>query len=85
MNGAEKMIRILEPEIEKKCTEMRRRRHDHLAAMMFGVLALFILTVPALLVYFGMGVLLLLIPAAAAAAAFLLLSPVLFRGGLLHE
>ncbi len=85
MNGADRMIKILEPEIERKCTEIRRKRHERLAACMFVAIALLLLIVPALLVYFGLGILLLLVPAAAAAAAFLILSPVLFRGGLLHE
>lgn len=85
MDKAERMAEILKPEIVIKCAKQRRKKRECMAVHLFFALGVFLLIVPALLVYMGMAVLLLLIPAAAAAVILLIFAPLLINGGLLHE
>lgn len=85
MDKAERMVEILKPEIVIKCAEQRRKKRERRAVHLFVALGIFLLIVPALLVYMGMAVLILFIPAAAAAVILLIFAPLLINGGLLHE
>lgn len=84
MDKADKMLLLLEPEIENKCSEIRQRKRERLATRLFILLGAAILTVPTLLVFMGISFLTVLMPLILIGAVFMLLSPILFnRGGAL--
>ena len=55
MNDAEKIIEYLDREIEEKCNEIKRKKHECLMTSMFILICVAALTVPALPLIFGIS------------------------------
>lgn len=77
--GAERVIAVLSPEIEKRCSEIREMRKEKRRADIFVLLCAAAVLVPTLFVFFGLNLITLIVPAALAAVCFLLLSPILIN------
>lgn len=86
MDNIDTLLLALEPEIDKKCGEIKQRKKEKLMTRLFIVMAAAFLTIPAALVFMGVTLLTIFLPILFAAAGFLILSPLLIsEGGLLYE
>ena len=85
MDNADKMIRLLEPEIEEKCAEIRRRRSEKLLQRVFIALAAVLLTVPAALIFMGVSLAAVFVPLVFAAVVILAVLPVMLGGAENYE
>lgn len=86
-NGAEKMIAVLSPEIEKKCSALKEERKMKIYSRLFMLMCFFAIVIPTLFVLFGFSLTLLIVPVIFMGIAFLLLSPILIhqQGGRTYE
>jgi|GEM_PF-3517173 len=82
-DNAEKMIRLLSSDIDRKCVQIKEERNSKLCLRLFVLLCAAAVIVPAIFVAFGVSLFILIIPAAFMAVAFLLLSPIIIgqQGG----
>lgn len=78
-NEADRMIRALAPEIDRKCEELRQARAERGMARVFLALCILAVLIPAAFVLLGISLKLLLIPVAFCALALVALSPILIR------
>ena len=62
MEKAEILIRVLEPEIDAKCAEIRQKKSERLLTKVFVASAAIMLTIPALLIFFGVSLFTVFIP-----------------------
>ena len=86
MEKIECLLDSLEPEIEKKCTELRHKRREKMLSKLFVALMAAVLVIPPALVFAGVNMLTILSPLLFIAAGFLILSPlVVSKGGLSGE
>ena len=77
MEKIELLLDSLEPEIEKKCTEIRQKKREKVLAKLFVDLVAAILILPPILVFTGVNVLTIFMPILFIAAGFVVLSPLL--------
>ena len=75
MEKADVLIRVLEPEIEKKCAEIR------LLTRIFAAAAIVLLILPTVLVFMGISALVIFAPFIFISAVFLAASPILMSKG----
>lgn len=85
--GAEKMIVMLAPEIDRKCDEMKRVHREKVQSYFFVMLCIAMIVVPTVFVFFGMNLSSIVMPIIFIAIAFLMLSPILIhqQGGHIYE
>ena len=81
MDKVDKMLMSLEPEIDKKCMEINRKKTEKMLTRLFIIIAAAFLIVPVTLVYFGASLLAVFIPIIVVAAGFLVSSPILISKG----
>ena len=81
MEKVDVLIKALEPEIDKKCIQIKQKKNDRLLTVIFMVISAVLLFVPAALVFFGIRLYTVFIPIVFAAAVLLLASPVLVSKG----
>ncbi len=81
MDKADILIQTLSPEIDAKCAEIRQKKSERLLTKVFIAAAVLMLTVPALLIFFGISFLTVFIPIIFVGAVFLVSSPVLMSKG----
>lgn len=81
MENAEVLIRALESEIDMKCAEIRRKKSEKLLTGVFIAVAAIMLTVPSLLVFFGISSLAVFVPIIFVGAVLLAASPILVSKG----
>lgn len=62
MEKAEILIRVLEPEIDAKCAEIRQKKSERLLTKVFIAAAAIMLIIPALLIFFGVSLFTVFIP-----------------------
>ena len=86
MDNVEILLVTLEPEINKKCMELRQKKHEKAMAAVFLLLAGVMLVVPAFLVFVGVKLITIFIPIIFTAVCLLALSPLLIsKGAVLNE
>lgn len=85
--GAEKMIVMLSPEIDRKCDEMKQVHREKVQSYIFVMLCIAMIVIPTGFVFFGMNLSLIVMPIIFVAIAFILLSPILInqQGGHIYE
>lgn len=85
--GAEKMIVMLSPEIDRKCDEMKQAHREKVQSYFFVMLCIVMIVIPTVFVFFGMNLSSIVIPIIFITVAFLLLSPILInqQGGHIYE
>ena len=81
MEKVDVLIKALEPEIDKKCIQIKQKKNDRLLTVIVMVISAVLLFVPAALVFFGISLYTVFIPIVFAAAVLLLASPVLVSKG----
>lgn len=81
MEKAEILIRVLEPEIDAKCAEIRQKKSERLLTKVFIAAAAIMLIIPALLIFFGVSLLTVFIPIIFSGVVFLSTSPILISKG----
>lgn len=81
MEKVEVLIRVLEPEINKKCAEIRRKKSERLLTGVFISVAALLLVVPAMLVFFGISFFAIIVPSVFVSAVLLAASPILMSKG----
>ena len=81
MEKIELLLDSLEPEIEKKCMEIRQKKREKVLAKLFVVLMAAILILPPILVFTGVNGLTIIMPILFIAAGFVVLSPLLMSKG----
>lgn len=57
----EKMLAVLEPAIDEKCTEIKRNRKEKTQQSIFAIVSIMLLIIPSLLVFIGVNVIYFLI------------------------
>jgi len=87
MNQVDRMMAALEPDINKKCEEIKEARREKVLARFFVLLSIALVTIPTLLIFFGISLVSLVVPTTLITVAFLLLSPILMnqQGGSSYE
>ncbi len=81
MEKVDVLIRVLEPEINKKCAEIRRKKSERLLTGVFISVAALLLVVPAMLVFFGISFFAIIVPSVFVSAVLLAASPILMSKG----
>lgn len=81
MEKADVLIRVLEPEIEKKCAEIRQKKNERLLTRIFAAAAIVLLILPTVLVFMGISALVIFAPFIFISAVFLAASPILMSKG----
>ena len=77
MEKVDILIRSLAPEIDMKCAEIRKR----VLTKVFIAVAVLMLIIPALLIFFGISPLMIFVPIVFVGVVFLTASPVLMSKG----
>ncbi len=86
MDKVNVLIKTLEPEIELKCAEIRRRKNENLLTKIFAAVCTVLLTLPAVLIFCGVSVFTIFAPIIFSAAVLLTSSPFLInKGGRIYE
>ena len=62
MENVDVLIRALEPEIDKKCAEIKKRKSDRVLTRVFISIAAMLLVVPEVLIFFGISVIAIFVP-----------------------
>ncbi len=78
--NADKVIRNLTPEIDKKCDELKAIRKEKLQSRLFVILCVIIIFVPAQLVFFGVSLAVLTAPILFAGLCVVMLLPIMLNG-----
>lgn len=81
MEKVDILIEKLEPEIDIKCAEIKKRNSEKRLTEIFFLLSAVFLIIPTLLVFLGVGLLTVFVPIIFTAAAFLAASPILISKG----
>lgn len=81
MEKADILIQVLEPEIDAKCAELRQKKSEKILTKVFIAAAVLMLTIPALLIFWGISVVTIFIPIIFIGAVFLTASPILISKG----
>lgn len=81
MEKVDILIRSLEPEIDMKCAELRKKKSERVLTRVFIAVAVLMLIIPALLIFFGISPLMIFIPIVFVGVVFLTASPVLMSKG----
>ena len=81
MDKIDAMLISLEPEIDKKCMEIKQKKSEKMLTKLFILLAAAFLIIPVVLVMFGASLLTIFIPIIATAIGFVVSSPVLISKG----
>lgn len=77
MEKIEILLTTLEPEIEKKCMEIQRKKRERTFTRLFVTLMMMLLIIPPVLVFAGVNLLTIFLPVIFIAIGFLVLSPIL--------
>ncbi len=56
-NDLERLLLKLNPEIEKKCNEIKKRKVEKSCGMMFAFLLILFLTIPSILIWYNVNIL----------------------------
>ena len=81
MENVDILISALEPEIDKKCSEIKRKKSERLLTKVFIWVSGLMLIIPALLIFFGIGLITVFVPIVFTGAVFLAVSPILMSKG----
>ena len=81
MEKVDILIQALSPEIDAKCAEIKQKKSEKTLMRVFAAAALIMLTIPALLVFFGVSLITIFIPIIFIGTVFLTASPILFSKG----
>ena len=81
MEKVDVLIQTLTPEIEAKCAEIKQKRSEKLLTGVFIATAALMLTVPAMLIFFGISLITVLSPIVFVGLVFLTASPILMSKG----
>lgn len=81
MEKVDVLIRTLEPEIDRKCAQIKQRKSERLLTGIFIALAIILLLLPAILIFFGVSLFTIFIPIVFVSAVFLITLPVLASKG----
>ena len=81
MEKVDILIQTLTPEIDAKCAKIKQKKSERLLTRVFIALAALMLTVPVLLVFFGISLFTLFIPTAFVGAVFLTAFPIMISKG----
>lgn len=79
--NAERLIKNLSPDIDRKCAELKAARRERLLSGIFVLLCAMVVILPALLVFFGVSLTALIAPLVFMSLSIILLLPVLLSGG----
>ncbi len=86
MENVDVLIRALEPEIDKKCAEIKKRKSDRVLTRVFISIAAMLLVVPEVLIFFGISAIAIFVPFIFISVVFLAASPILIsKGAETHE
>ena len=75
------MIQALEPEIDAKCAEIKQKQSEKTLTAVFILSAVFMLIMPAVLIFLGIRLITVLIPIVFIGTVFLTASPILLSKG----
>lgn len=75
------LLRVLEPEIDMKCAELKQKKSEKLLTSVFISLAALLLVIPAVLVFFGISMLSILLPIVIFGAVFAAMLSILMNKG----
>lgn len=81
MNNANELIKILGPEIDAKCAEIAQRRSEKTLNRIFAAVAVLLLVVPTVLVFFGVSLLVIFAPIVFVSAVLVAASPIFISKG----
>ncbi len=81
MEKVDILIQALEPEIDAKCAEIKQKKSERLLTRVFIAVAVLMLTVPAMLIFFGISLITVFVPIVFVGAVFLAASPILMSKG----
>ena len=81
MDKIDAMLISLEPEIDKKCMEIKQKKSEKMLTKLFILLAAAFLIIPVILVMFGASLLTIFIPIIVTAIGFAVSSPILISKG----
>lgn len=81
MEKMEQLIASLEPEIEKKCRQLQKKKREKVAQRLFLALIALALILPPVLVFAGVAMAVIWAPIGFIAAGFFVLSPLLISKG----
>lgn len=73
------LIKQLSPQINEKCSEIKRQRKEKVLSRLFAALCMLAIIVPTMFVFFGFNLVTLAVPIIFAAVSFLLLCPIIFK------
>lgn len=82
---AEQLIDTLSPAIDKKCAELKAARKIRLQTRLFVLLCAAVVTVPALLIFFGVSLTVLIAPVVFMSLSVIVLLPILISGKAANE
>ncbi len=81
MDNADILIRALEPEIDMKCSEIKQKKSETLLTKIFLSVAVLLLIIPAMLIFFGINVLTVFVPVIFAGVIILAALPIILGKG----
>ena len=81
MDNADILIRALEPEIDMKCSEIKQKKSETLLTKIFLSVAVLLLIIPAMLIFFGINVLTVFVPVIFAGVIILEALPIILGKG----
>lgn len=81
MEKVDILIKSLEPQIEMKCSQIKQKRKEKLLTKLFIALAAALLTIPELLIFFGVSLISIFTPIIFASAVIIITLPILFSKG----
>lgn len=81
MDKIDAMLISLEPEIDKKCMEIKQKKNEKMLTKLFILLAAAFLIIPVMLVFAGASLTAIFIPVIVTAIAFAVSSPILISKG----
>ena len=81
MEKIDMLLRVLEPEIDMKCAELKQKKSEKLLTSVFISLAALLLVIPAVLVFFGISMLSILLPIVIFGAVFSAMLSILMNKG----
>ena len=81
MDNVDILLTALEPEIDKKCREIKNIRNEKILTRIFISLAVIMLILPAVLIFAGVSFLTIFAPIIFTAAVFIIVTPIFMSKG----
>ncbi len=84
---SEQLIRLLRPEINKKCDEIKEMKRERDKARLFILICIAVVSIPTIFVFFGVSILLIFLPVFIIAPTFFVLASLFLNqsGGIVYE